>query len=177
VIFAVILMVCMGLGFYLTSLNHEETSSSNTSAARRTAPVFTLKDHAGAAHALREGTGKITVVHFWAAWCPPCLQEIPELVEFAEHLQNERLQVVAISMDEKWEDAEKVLSSAKLPKNMISLLDGGSKVSDAFGTYQFPESYLVSAQGKIIAKWVGAQGWTNPKFEALIRQEISRIQP
>jgi thiol-disulfide isomerase/thioredoxin len=135
-----------------------------------------LKDRGGSQHSLDEAHGKLVLVHFWAAWCPPCLQEIPELVEFAEKLQSEsKLQIFAISMDEKWADAEKVLDSSKLPKSMISLLDGGSKISDLYGTYQFPETYLINDQGKILAKWVGAQPWSSPKTVELMKAEIEKL--
>jgi cytochrome c biogenesis protein CcmG/thiol:disulfide interchange protein DsbE len=183
VISAVILVTCAVFWFYLSGVNHEffrgssgtSGQSSDGSAELRQAPAFTLKDHEGAAHTLQESRGKMRLVHFWAAWCPPCLAEIPEIVEFAGHFQNEALEVIAISLDEKWEDAEKILASAKLPGNMISLLDAKGKVSDLYGTYQYPETYLINAEGRIIAKWVGAQPWTNPRTEALLRQQLAGI--
>jgi peroxiredoxin len=173
VISAVILVACVTSWFCLSG-SHQDTEITTE---LRTAPSFALKDHSGASHTLHESQGKIRLVHFWAAWCQPCLQEIPELTEFARHFENEPVEVVAISLDEKWEDAEKVMDSAKLPKNMISLLDTKSKISDLYGTYQFPETYLVNAEGRILAKWIGAQPWSSPKTDTFIRQQIAAIHP
>lgn len=170
--FAVILAAC-AIGWFVTHRT-DETHSSRTEL--RQAPKFALKDHGGVEHHLEEARGKLVIVHFWAAWCPPCLQEIPELVEFAEKLQGEsKLQIFAISLDEKWPDAEKILDSAKLPKTMISLLDGGAKTSELYGTYQYPETYLINGEGRIVAKWVGAQPWGNPKTIELMKAEIAKI--
>ena len=58
---------------------------------------------------------------------------------------------------------------------MISLLDAESKASDAYGTYQFPETYLVNANGKIMAKWVGGQPWGSPKTVELMKKETDKI--
>jgi thiol-disulfide isomerase/thioredoxin len=172
---AVILIACAASWFFVYGRNTRSQSAHDAHSLRQ-APEFALRDHSGVIHKLQEEHAKIVILHFWAAWCPPCLSEIPEIIDFAQHFQNDRLKVIAISLDEKWPDAEKVLESAKLPKDMISLLDEGSKTSDAYGTYQFPETYLINGNGEIVAKWVGAQPWSDPRLEAIIHQQISLIR-
>jgi len=150
------------VGGWYYSTHFGEPSVPKDSA--RPAPPFVLKDHSGKAHAVADFRGKLVLLHFWAAWCPPCLSEIPNLLTFAQKVAPEgKIEVVTISEDGNWPDAEKVLSSAHLPADMISLLDQDSKISDAYGTYQFPESYLIGRDGRILMKWIGAQPWNNPK--------------
>ena len=176
-VFAVILIACAGAWFYLHGQDGGSAVPQTGQNELRRAPAFSLKDVSGGAHTLDQFHGKLLIVHFWAAWCPPCLSEIPEIVEFAEHFKDDpKLAVVAISLDEKWEDAEKVLTSSKLPKNMISLLDGGAKSSDAYGTFQFPETYLINPDGRIMTKWVGGQPWTNPKTIELMKLEVAKVK-
>lgn len=52
----------------------------------------------GHSQPLKQWQGKILAVNFWATWCPPCLQEIPDLVRFQE-ANSDRLQIIGIGMD------------------------------------------------------------------------------
>jgi cytochrome c biogenesis protein CcmG/thiol:disulfide interchange protein DsbE len=175
---AVILAVCAAAWFFAQHAPGERGGDHPGAPQLRPAPAFELKDHSGALHTLAEARGKLVLVHFWAAWCPPCLSEIPDLVELAQKLDENRgkFRVFAISLDEKWEDAEKVLQSAKLPSDMISLLDGGAKIPDLYGTYQYPETYLIDPDGKILAKWVGAQPWSSSQTIELLKGEIAKLK-
>jgi cytochrome c biogenesis protein CcmG/thiol:disulfide interchange protein DsbE len=144
-------------------------------ATRRVAPEFSLKDHSGQVHTLAEARGKLAIVHFWASWCPPCLQETPELLEFAKQYQDKNLEIFAVSLDDKWEDAEKILNSKTLPKNMISVLDVSTKVPESYGSYQYPETYLIDGDGKVIIKWVGGQPWSSPGLTKVIDEVLSKV--
>ena len=169
IILVVILIGCAAGWYYLRGPQEPLVAAPGL----REAPGFALKDRSGAMHRIEDFRGKIVLLHFWAAWCPPCLSEMPELVTFAHKLASEKnlkIEVVTISEDQSWKDAEKVLPSSKLPASMISLLDETSKVSDAYGTYQFPETYLINTKGQIITKWIGAQPWSNPKAEELLEK-------
>lgn len=171
-----LLAICAGLGLWLSKHSGNSGQNPGENAWKRPAPPFVLKDRAGHDHTLAEARGKIVLVHFWAAWCPPCLAEIPELTAFARRFSGEKLRIFAISLDARREDAEKVLDSSKLPPNMVSLLAGESKISEQYGTYQYPETYLIDSQGRILVKWVGGQPWSGEAIQKLIRQQISRIQ-
>jgi cytochrome c biogenesis protein CcmG/thiol:disulfide interchange protein DsbE len=141
--------------------------------ARRSAPDFELKDKAGKTHRLRDFAGKAVLVHFWASWCPPCLEELPQFLELVRTYEGKPVVFVAISLDRSWEEAEKMFSSARVPANLVKLLDSEQKVSDAFGSFQFPETYWIGADGKIQQKWVGAQNWSSPELRARLTPEQS----
>jgi thiol-disulfide isomerase/thioredoxin len=65
---------------------------------------FDLVDTQGAHHRLAEARGRWVVVNFWATWCVPCIEEIPELVDF--HHRNPKVIMIGVAMDA--EDAAKV---------------------------------------------------------------------
>ncbi|HTL11247.1 MAG TPA: TlpA disulfide reductase family protein [Bdellovibrionota bacterium] len=139
------------------------------------ARAFELADLAGSKHRMAEFQGKVVLLHFWASWCPPCVEEIPELMKFTRKLADaSRVVVVAVSMDRSWEDAGTVLKPKDLPANLVSLLDPRSEVPEKYGSYQFPETYLIDPELRVVAKWVGVQKWADPYYETEIRRLVAQ---
>lgn len=164
---AAILILCgvvfaLAYGFILDRA--EKTAHSQL----RAAPSFALKDSAGVMHQLSDFRGQAVILHFWASWCPPCLDEIPNWVEFARRYSNQPIAFVAISLDPQWKDALKVLPSQGLPAQVVSLLDESGKTPEDYGTYQFPETYLLDYDHRILTKWVGPQNWNQSSVERWI---------
>jgi thiol-disulfide isomerase/thioredoxin len=139
----------------------------------RAAPTFALKDAAGKEHRLEDFKGQPVVLHFWASWCAPCVDEFPQWLATARAYEGKPGKWLAISLDESWDDARKILNGVELPKNVVSVLDPERKTPEAFGSFEFPESYLLTSDLKIAQKWVGAQKWDGPamrgKLDAVIR--------
>jgi cytochrome c biogenesis protein CcmG/thiol:disulfide interchange protein DsbE len=134
----------------------------------RPAPPVELKGSDGKPHRLEDLRGNAVIVHFWASWCPPCLAEIPEWLALAERWKGKPVRFMAISLDKGWEDALKILPDTRLPENVVSVLDTTGKLPDLFGTYQYPETYLLNRELKIVSKWVGPQDWTQTEINAAI---------
>ena len=120
---------------------------------------FVLKKPDGSEFSSSQLQGRRSLIHFWAAWCTPCLAEIPTLVEVAGRAKDSQVQFVMISLDSAWSEAEKVLPSRQLPSNMVSLINPDRSVAERFGTFQYPETYFLGADGKVIRKLVGPQEW------------------
>lgn len=134
------------------------------------APEFALPDSAGQVHRISDYRGKLVLLHFWASWCPPCLGEIPQWVEIANDFKGRNLQMIAVSLDDGWPAALKVLPTEKLPTQIVSLLDSKSSVSEIYGSYAFPETYLINQKGEIITKWIGPQDWKGPAMVQLFER-------
>lgn len=146
--------------------------SSAVSQQLRPAPRFELKDASGHAVRLEDLKGSPIFIHFWASWCAPCIGEIPEWVGLSRVFPD--MKFVAVSQDRNWQDAQKILptdkSEGKLDANVISLLDTEGKVPESFGTYQFPETYLIDADLRILMKWVGPQEWGSEDMQKAIKR-------
>ena len=154
---AIVLAVLGTIGYFW---NQPEQGAS---VLGREAPDFELKDATGKSWRLsKDGQGRAVVLHFWASWCQPCLSEIPIWLDAArEDMKKSSSGAlwVAVSLDESWEKAHSILPAEGLPENVVSLLDIEQKVPGQFGTYQFPESYLLGGYHRVLRKWVGAQNW------------------
>ena len=109
-----------------------------------------------------EFDGHHVLLHFWAKWCEPCAEEIPGLVRFAEKVGSARkLKVLAVSLDPKLEDSLEILpeKGKHLPPQFVLALDADHSVAESLGSWQYPETYLVGPDGKIVEKWIGPQPW------------------
>ena len=123
------------------------------------APEFSLSDGSQSVD-LAKLRGKVVLLNFWASWCPPCIEELPTLMEL--HRRMPEVVVVAISIDE---DPEKYQSFLK--KNHVDLLsvrDPSQRIETMYGTVQIPETYVIDRQGRVRRKFVSAQNWTSPEI-------------
>jgi thiol-disulfide isomerase/thioredoxin len=93
--------------------------SVRQSAPLQTLPDFGLTDLAGSEVSSEAWAGKVVVINYWASWCPPCIREIPLLVETQETLGEAGVQVVGIAVD-RLEDVEAFI--AQYPVNYPILM-------------------------------------------------------
>lgn len=131
---------------------------------------FRLPDASGQIRALDDFKGNVILVHFWAAWCAPCVEEIPQIVAFAKQWEKHPVKVVAVNLDKSWEEAHTILPSKDLPSNLISVIDLESRVAELYGSYQYPETYLIGKDLKIQMKWIGPQNWGSPAWKPLLER-------
>jgi thiol-disulfide isomerase/thioredoxin len=139
----------------------------------RLAPLFELPRIGKGKVRLQDLQGQVVIIHFWASWCPPCLDEIPQWVELGTYFKGKRLRLVAISEDQTESEALAVLPTQRLPDNIFSLLDRQGQTSERYGTFQYPETYLLTPRLEIAMKWVGPQDWSSE----VIRKQIESLLP
>jgi thiol-disulfide isomerase/thioredoxin len=136
---------------------------------------YALKDREGNVHTQDELKGHPSVVHFWANWCVPCAEELPEFMERVKSEKDTRIKWVFISLDPTWEDAEKILKPEMKIPGVIYLLDPKNEVPPRFGSYQYPETVLLNPELRTVFKWVGSQKWGMPEVSTPIRQLLAEI--
>ena len=109
---------------------------------------FTLKDLHGKKHTLSELRDKIVMVNFWATWCGPCRQEMPELDRLYTYFQSQGLVILSITD----EDAFKVGSFiAPIGYHPPVLIDTGGAVHKLFHIVGVPRTFIFDRDGKLIA--------------------------
>ncbi|HEV8524144.1 MAG TPA: TlpA disulfide reductase family protein [Terriglobales bacterium] len=120
------------------------------------APEFTVQD-ADRTVSLRELRGRIVVLNFWATWCPPCIEEMPSLTALQSRMKDQVV-VLAISLDENEGTYRSFLENNKI--NLLTVRDPQRRSSELYGTFKYPETYIIDRNGILRRKFVGALDWT-----------------
>lgn len=124
------------------------------------APDFILMDRRGKAFQLSSFRGNFVLLNFWATWCPPCVEELPAMDALNSLLRTKQFSMIAVSVDDSWQEISGFLGKlSRLPNFLILNDPTQSVVSQLYGTTKFPESYLISPEGKVLKKYVGAISW------------------
>ena len=111
------------------------------------APDFTLKSSSGKNIRLSELKGRIVMLNFWATWCGPCAEEIPQLNELYESLDPYDFELLGINLDE---DQSKAIHLAnKLDVNFPVLFDEDKSVSKSFDIKAMPTTIIIDRAGRV----------------------------
>jgi len=120
-----------------------------------TASEFTLKDTQGHVHHLIDYRGKWVLVNFWATWCAPCLEELPDLAALQNAHKGADLIVIGIAME--YPSAQVVLDFLKTHPLPYPIVLGDYKIAKQIGTVQvLPTSYLFDQTGKLVSSQSGS---------------------
>jgi peroxiredoxin len=134
-----------------------------------TAYDFTVSNLSGGTIHLRDYQGHAVVLNFWATWCPPCVEEAPSLERFAERMQKQGVVVIGVSVDQDAAALEKFIASYHLTYPIGRDPDQG--VASRYGTFQFPETYILDRQRRVAEK-LWAWDWEDPRIISFV-QELS----
>jgi cytochrome c biogenesis protein CcmG, thiol:disulfide interchange protein DsbE len=136
--------------FYLGVANSSGRDLPSTFIGKPTPPVTEalLGDYPGVTAASL--TGEVTLVNFWASWCPPCRAEHPVLLELA----GQGIRIVGINFNDREADALKYLSDDGNPFVAIAF-DPNGRTSFDWGVSAPPETFIVDESGIIVFKFTG----------------------
>jgi cytochrome c biogenesis protein CcmG/thiol:disulfide interchange protein DsbE len=152
-----ILVLVTGLIGVLYTTIHERIVNVGDSA-----PNFAIAATNGKTITAADFGGKLLVLNFWATWCQPCVDEMPSLNELAQRFQDKGLVVLAVSVDKDENAYRQFLSRWKIA--FPTARDADQKINQDYGTVQFPETYIINAQGKVVDKIISAVNWTDDKM-------------
>ena len=129
-----------------------------------TAPDFTITADNGRTVSLPDFKGKLLVLNFWATWCPPCVQETPSLSQFAAAYAPKGVVVLGVSVDKD----EKAYRNFLQKFNPAFLYARDFKLHEDYGTFMYPETYIIDSKGKVVEKFAEEVDWSNPRVTSLI---------
>ena len=130
------------------------------------APDFSVPALPSGSLDLKNYRGQIVVLNFWATWCPPCVEETPSLEQFAEKMRDHGVIVLSVSVDENQKALQDFIQEYHISYPVGR--DPDRSLAARYGTFQFPETYILDRRGLVAEKVVGATDWDDPRIQNFV---------
>jgi cytochrome c biogenesis protein CcmG, thiol:disulfide interchange protein DsbE len=156
------IIVIVGAAAYFGAHLHEPSPV----AIGDSAPDFSVPALSSGSVDLNAYRGQVVLVNFWATWCPPCVEETPSLVAFAQKMKASGVVVLGISVD----DDSGALQDF-VQRNDISYpvgRDPDRALAAHYGTVQFPETYIFDRRGHLAEKIIGSIDWNDQRIQDFV---------
>lgn len=165
------LFLLLGAGWAMWGMSH---GSVNYGGGRplvgQESPDFRLSLLDGGTTSLKELRGQITVVNFWASWCPSCVEEMPDLQDVWEAYQDKGVTFLGVAYQD---DATAVRSAMTQYGTTYPVgLDTGDRIAEQYGITGIPETFIVAPNGRVAYVHVGpiTADLLAAQLDALLRQ-------
>ena len=169
-LFAMVGALCLVVGF-VGGVAAEELDQAPLQILepRRTVHEFTgLQDLDGKSYSLKDFRGKVVFLNFWATWCIPCREEMPQMEKLHREFKDQGLEIVAVNFREDKQTVKKFVAELGLTFRILLDLDGA--VSNEYGAWALPLSYFVDRKGIFIGKVNGDRPWDSKEAKAFVRE-------
>ena len=137
---------------------------------RPAAPEFTLSDANNKKVSLKDYRGKVVFLAFWATWCEFCREELPAMERLYRDYKDQGLEIVAVNIKDKREDALAFVRKNKL--SFLIAMDPEGEIGLLYGAYATPTVYLIDRNGIVLARMWGPAGWYSPAARKLIGEIV-----
>jgi peroxiredoxin len=165
-----ILLLTLASFFGCTSRGIQEESKGPAVEGEK-APRFLFKDQFGKEFSLSNFQGKVVLINFWATWCIPCRDEMPSLDFLQRQMDQSQFAILALSVDESWGAVSQFIAQNGFTVPVYSDFD--RKISTLYGTFKFPETYILDKKGKVALKVIGPADWAARDMLVYLRRLIA----
>ena len=151
----VVLSVALVVGLYLLNRYWIAPAGRNISDSSEhpLAPDFTLTSLKGGELSLADYKGKVVLLNFWATWCGPCRDEVPDFVKLVESYGDQGFVIMGISMDDGPEPVHDFYEEFKMNYPVVM---GNAQVAQLYGgVFGIPISFLIGRDGRIYSQHMG----------------------
>lgn len=121
-------------------------------------------------------SGRPAIVHFWAMWCAPCREELPELASFRETLETDSLSGLLVVVAAERGGAEGVarfLNEKLGLSGFATYLDPSGTAGRAFALFGMPSTFLVNAEGRVVEIASGPVRWNDADVREKLRKHLA----
>jgi peroxiredoxin len=137
---------------------------------QRSAPEARFSLLSGKSFMTSELRGKVTVVNFWATWCPDCVKEMPKMVEAHRKYSARGYETVAVAVRDRPERVAEFARKRALPFTVA--LDAGGDVSRLFGNVRItPTTFIIDKKGRMLRRFVGEPEWS--EFDRIVEKALA----
>ena len=130
-----------------------------------------LVDTSGQVVTLGSQLAPVTMLHFWATWCPPCVDEVPAIQRLSEdYANNHQFSLVMVAVQDDPEAVKEFLGD----RFKKTLFDPQWQVARRFGTEKVPETFLL-VNGEVVESFIGATNWDASSARGPIDEALRQI--
>ena len=135
----------------------------------KAAPDFSLKKLDGSSFRLSDQKNDVVILDFWASWCGPCLQVMPQIDKVAEEFAGQGVRLYAVNLEEKPEQVKAALERLKLSTTVV--LDRDGRVAEKYGATSIPQTVIIDREGKVARLFVGG----GARFDEQLRTALKSV--
>lgn len=137
---------------------------------QRSAPEARFATLSGESFVTSELRGKVTVVNFWATWCPDCVKEMPRMAEAHHKYASRGYEMVAVAVRDHPGRVADFARQRALPFKVA--LDESGEVSRQFGNIRItPTTFIIDKKGRMLRRYVGEPEWSD--FERVVEKALA----
>lgn len=162
VLIIIIFALLIGLALYTAQNDKDEADNAPVTEKNTglkpgsTAPDFTLNALDGKQISLTDYRGKKVILNFWATWCPPCREEMPEMQRFYKEYEQQDVEILAVNLEYSETKPEKIRDFVKEYDLSFPIpLDERNTIGKQFRAVSIPTSYFIDERGIIQKMHIG----------------------
>ncbi len=148
----------------------EQTAESGSPLVGQLAPDFTLPTTSGSL-TLKELRGRVVVLDFWASWCGPCMQTMPEVDRIVHEVGEKKVELVAVNLQETKERVEAAVKRLELTATVA--LDDDGEVAEKYQASAIPQTVIIDRQGKVTHVFVGGGSRFLKQFAEALKSTLA----
>lgn len=151
------------------SENPPNRTGLESSLVGKPAPEINLDQYEKGRFTLSSQSGKVVILDFWASWCGPCMQTIPQVHAVAQEFRDQGVELVGINLEETPRQVTGALERLKL--KMQVAMDKDGKVGGKYGVTSIPKTVIIDREGKVARVYVGGHGG----FDKELREALKTL--
>lgn len=127
---------------------------------------FAVQDEFGQSMNMEDFKGKTIFINIWATWCPPCVAEMPSINSlYQDFIDDEEVAFIMISQDRDFQKAKDWKQKRELDLPIYQLK---TMLPDVYETGVVPSTFVISSEGKIVAKKTGLANYDTKRYRKLL---------